>query len=552
MTRIRRAVAPIAVALVAGAGVGLGPARAPGAVGERSVRTDLGARPSHDEIYRAEVVETGGPVQAGRSGNWTVRITAADGEPLHVGEVEAWMWLLDGDVGEPGRRLRVDPMPEPGRFRIRRVRADGPGWWALKVDVHSPAGTDSLAFNLIVEDRGVGRERWSAREVEAIRSLWIGSLPPLPADPSNRWADDDAAAAFGHRLFFDTRLSSTGTVSCATCHKPDRQFQDDVPLAVGVGVTDRRTMPIAGTAYSAWLFWDGRKDSQWAQALGPLESPVEHGGSRAQYARLIADHYRTEYEAVFGPLPDLRSIPPSAGPVPDPTARAAWERLSERERDGVTAVFVNVGKAMAAYQRRLQFGPSRFDRYAAALLTRGVAPPGVLTQDEVAGLRLFIGKAGCVDCHNGPLLSNHDFHNTGVPAAPGLPPDVGRAAGAPAVLVDEFNCRSRWSDAPDDACAELEFMVANGHELVRAFKTPTLRNVAGRAPYMHAGQIATLEDVVAHYNRAPAAPAGHSEIRPLRLNRRERAQLAAYLRSLSGPMATDPSLLLDPHPTTVR
>jgi cytochrome c peroxidase len=552
MTRISSAIAPLAVALLVGAGIGLGPARAPGVAGEQPVRTDLGARPTHHGLYRGEIVETDGPVRTGRSVDWTARITAPTGEPLHAGEVVASIWLLDGADGESARRLRVDPGPEPGRFRIRGVRPAGPGWWAVKLDIRSPAGTDSLAFNLIVGDRGVGRDRWSAREVEAIRSLWIGGLPPLPADPSNRWADDDAAAALGHRLFFDARLSSTGTVSCATCHKPDRDFQDGVPLAVGVGVTDRRTMPVAGTAYSPWLFWDGRKDSQWAQALGPLESPVEHGGTRAQYARLIAEHYRAEYQAVFGPLPDLPSLPPSAGPVPDPAARAAWERLSESERDAVTAVFVNVGKAMAAYQRRLQFGPSRFDRYAEALLARGAAPADVLTPDEVSGLRLFIGKAGCIDCHNGPLLTNHDFHNTGVPAASGLPPDVGRAAGAAAVLADEFNCRSRWSDAPADTCAELEFMVSDGHELVRAFKTPTLRNVAGRAPYMHAGQMSTLEDVVAHYDRAPASPAGHSEIRPLRLSRRDRAQLAAYLRALSGPMATDPSLLLDPHPTTVR
>jgi cytochrome c peroxidase len=113
-------------------------------------------------------------------------------------------------------------------------------------------------------------------------------------------ADDPRAAELGRQLFFDTRLSANGRVACATCHKPDQEFQDGTPLANGVGLTNRRTMPIAGTADSPFLFWDGRKDSQWAQALGPLESPVEHGGNRDQYAQVIAEHYRPAYEQVFG------------------------------------------------------------------------------------------------------------------------------------------------------------------------------------------------------------------------------------------------------------
>src|SRR5688500_16754904 len=155
-------------------------------------------------------------------------------------------------------------------------------------------------------------------------SLWIGGLEALPADPSNRRADDPAAADLGRRLFFDARLSGNGRVSCGSCHDPKREFQDGIPLAKGAGTTDRRTMPIAATAYSPFLFWDGRKDSQWAQALGPLESAVEHGGSRAQYAHVIAEHYRAAYQEIFGALPDLAAIPRVAGPVSDPAARIAW------------------------------------------------------------------------------------------------------------------------------------------------------------------------------------------------------------------------------------
>ena len=393
---------------------------------------------------------------------------------------------------------------------------------------------------------GMRPDRWNDADRAELESLWIGSLEELPADPTNRWADDPGAVALGHRLFFDTRLSSTGTVSCATCHRPEREFQDDVPLAGGVGTTDRRTMPVAGTAYAPFLFWDGRKDSQWAQALGPLESPVEHGGNRAQYAHIVARHYRAEYEAIFGPLPDLGGVPAAAGPVADSAAAAAWQGLTQAQRDAVTTVFVNIGKAIAAYERRIQYGESRFDRYVAELVRTGRAPAGVLSADEVAGLRLFIGKANCTQCHNGPLLTNNEFHNTGVAAVATLPADRGRWTGARAVLDDEFNCRSRWSDAKPEECRELEFLTVDGHELERAFKVPSLRNVAERPPYMHAGQVAALSDVLQHYNLAPAAPGGHTELQPLTLNARELRQLEAYLRALSGGTRAPAALLQRP------
>ena len=189
-------------------------------------------------------------------------------------------------------------------------------------------------------------------------------------------------------------------------------------------------------------------------------------------------------------------------------------------------------RRIAAYERRIEFGVSRFDKYAAAL-TSGQTEPGILTDDEVAGLRLFIGRANCTQCHNGPLFTSNEFHNTGVPPRPELAIDHGRLTGATAVLSDEFNCRSRWSDARE-RCSELEFIVTGEHTLDRAYKVPSLRNVAERAPYMDAGQFATLAEVLDHYNRAPAAATGHSELRPLRLKPVELRQLEAFLRTLSG------------------
>ena len=375
---------------------------------------------------------------------------------------------------------------------------------------------------------------WTRAQLAELQSLSLAALDPLPADATNRVADDPRAARLGRQLFFDTRLSSNGQVSCATCHQPGRTFQDGLPLAKGVGMTARRAMPIAGMARSPFLFWDGRKDSLWAQALGPLESPVEHGGTRAQYAHVIAAHYARDYEAIFGAVPDLSMVPPSAGPVDDAVAAAAWRTLDRPQQDAVTGVFVNIGKAIAAYERQLAFAPARFDAYVAAL-AMGQSGDELLSGDAIAGLRLFIGRANCTQCHNGPLFTSSEFHNTGVPPRKGVPLDRGRLTGATTVLHDEFNCRSRWSDARD-GCAELAFMITDDHELDRAYKVPSLRNVAERPPYMDAGQIGTLSEVIDHYNRAPVASIGHSDLRPLRLTAAERRQLEAFLHTLSAPV----------------
>jgi cytochrome c peroxidase len=391
-----------------------------------------------------------------------------------------------------------------------------------------------ILFATIATVTASGRGGWTSAQLEELRSMSLAELDSLPRDPTNRVADDPRAADLGRRLFFDTRLSANGRVACSTCHQADRGFQDGIALANGVGTTARRTMPIAGMARSPFLFWDGRKDSLWAQALGPLESPVEHGGTRAQYAHVIAESYAPEYEELFGVLPDLSRVPRSASPVADREAASAWNALSTAQRDDVTRVFVNVGKAVAAYERRIEFAASRFDKYVAGL-TSGQPGQSILTDDEIAGLRLFIGRANCTQCHNGPLFTSNEFHNTGVPPRPKLAIDHGRLAGATAVLSDEFNCRSRWSDARAQ-CAELEFIVTGEHTLDRAYKVPSLRNVADRAPYMDAGQFATLADVLDHYNRAPAAATGHSELRPLRLKAVELRQLEAFLRTLSGPI----------------
>lgn len=346
---------------------------------------------------------------------------------------------------------------------------------------------------------------WSERERQLIGSMSLSQLPPLPPDPSNRVADNPAAAALGKTLFFETRLSADGSVACASCHLPDRHFQDDLALGRGIDEADRRTMPLAGTAYSPWQFWDGRADSQWAQALAPLENPVEHGTNRAEVVRVVVQHHDETFASVFG---------------------ASATTLS------VDEAFANVGKAIAAFERTLMPRRSRFDDYADAV-ERGESS-SALSPSERAGLRIFIGKGNCINCHNGPLLTDNDFHNTGVPARPGSAPDFGRLAAMETLLTDPFNCLGPFSDADPSDCAELTFVKAEGEELERAFKTPSLRDVAARPPFMHAGQIDTLASVVRHYNTAPASPFGHSELEPLALTTEEQRALVDFMGALTG------------------
>jgi cytochrome c peroxidase len=214
-------------------------------------------------------------------------------------------------------------------------------------------------------------------------------------------------------------------------------------------------------------------------------------------------------------------------------------------------VFANVGKSIAAFERTISPERSRFDDFADALASGGDGD-GLLTPAEIDGLRLFVGKGNCTRCHNGPLLTDNHFHNTGVPSSKSVQAiDSGRTVGVRQAVAGEFNCTSRYSDAKPDDCEELTFAVTEGNELVRAYKTPSLRNVAGRAPYMHAGQLGSLGDVLAHYNAAPAAPFGKSELRPLHLTPMELNQLAAFLKLLTTPVAT-PKGWLEPPSTHVN
>ncbi|MBS3647519.1 methylamine utilization protein [Pseudaminobacter sp. 19-2017] len=391
-----------------------------------------------------------------------------------------------------------------------------------------------LAVGISLFLAGCSGEQLSDEEKQLIGQFRLSELQPLPADPTNKYADQSGPAAFGATLFFEQRLSRDGNVACSTCHISDRQFQDDRPFGKGVGETKRRTMPLAGVAYSPWFFWDGRRDSLWAQALGPLEDQNEHAGTRTAYAQLIAREFKDRYENIFGPLPDLSAVPASAGPFGAEAERAAWMAMSDDQRAAVDLVFANMGKAIAAFERTLVHKPTRFDRFADALAAgRQPEKDAALSEDEILGLRLFVGKARCSTCHTGPRFTDDHFHNTGVPQADGKPLDLGRETAVAQVLADPFNCAGRFRDGDESACGELRFMVKEGPELKRAFKTPSLRGAASRPPYMHAGQFKSLVEVVEHYAAAPQSPDGHSELVRLKLSEREKTALVAFLKTLA-------------------
>jgi cytochrome c peroxidase len=389
------------------------------------------------------------------------------------------------------------------------------------------------------------RDRWTADELRVLSTLRLSQLPAARLDPSNGVDGVASAIELGKRLFNDPQFSRNQKVSCASCHDAKKQFQDGLAVGQGVGVGSRRTMPIVGPARSPWLFWDGRKDSLWAQALGPLEDAVEHGGNRTNYARRVQTSYRANYEAIFGDMPDLAALPANASPKGTATEQAAWKDMRTSEQQGVNRIFANMGKAIAAYEKTLAHEPTRFDRFVEATVSGNPIANQTLTPQEVGGLRIFIGKGQCVTCHNGPLFSDQHFHNTAVPPRDPAKPDRGRGAAIVKVLSDEFNCLGPFSDAKPTQCQELRFIATDDASMEGAFKTPGLRGVSLRPPYMHAGQFASIEEVIDHYVRAPAAIVGHTELAhgatghteraPIRLSTQEIKDLASFLATLSSP-----------------
>jgi len=374
-------------------------------------------------------------------------------------------------------------------------------------------------------------------------ALEFSPLPDVPVDPTNRVADDPAAARLGQALFYDKRLSGPGTVSCATCHDPALGWGDGRPLAKGVANHPRHSMTLWNVAYNRWFFWDGRKDSLWSQALGPLEDPREHASSRLQLVHVLADDpgYVRAYEDVFGPLPELQDaarFPPEGRPVDGDDGHEharAWATMTADDQHLVNEMFANMGKAIAAFQRKIVSTHAPFDVFVEGLRSDDPLKQSALSPSAQRGFALFAGRAQCIACHDGPQFTDKEFHTNLVPTGEG--DDPGRGLGVMRLKDDPFNGASVFADDGGVRARTKLSFPHGGWELPGSFKTPTLRNVAATAPFMHEGQIATLEEVVDFYSTLEnaAKPGLHDEkiLRPLLLSADEKEDLMAFLISLT-------------------
>jgi cytochrome c peroxidase len=332
-------------------------------------------------------------------------------------------------------------------------------------------------------------------------------------------ADDPRAADLGRRLFYDPRASANGELSCASCHDPELDWTDGRDLAQGLGQLEIHTPSIWNAAYNRWQFWDGRADSLWAQAAGPLEHPLEMGATRAGLVAVIADDpdLNRSYTELFGPLPAPIS---TAGPQLD-------------------RAFVNVLQALASFERRIITTETAFDRFVRGLRLGDAEDLAALNAAERAGARLFFGSARCHLCHHGPLFTDFEFHDIRLPRPSASELEPGRHRGIELVLADPLNGSGEFSaDRGPTANVNLLYLKQTEHRRGE-FKTPGLRNVASTAPYMHRGQFQSLGEVLDHYSTlSDAAPPSHEDaerlLEPLNLSEVEKEQIEAFLKSLSG------------------
>ena len=284
----------------------------------------------------------------------------------------------------------------------------------------------------------------------------------------------DEKVALGRRLFFDKQLSVDNSVSCATCHDPERAFADERPVAIGVqGRTGRRNSPtLVNRGFGRLHFWDGRAATLEIQAVRPISDEVEMALPLDELIkRLQTDRFYSE----------------------------AFEKIFERP-----VAIDDVGRAIASYLRTIKSSDSPYDKFI-----DGVTD--ALSADAQAGLQVFRARGRCAFCHREPTFTDEAFYNTGV----SWRPSEAEPAGA-------FHDNGR-------------FDVTSNPRDRGAFKVPTLREVARTAPYMHDGSLKTLRDVVDFYDKGGRPnPTMIRLIQPLNLTEEEKRVLVIFLESLSG------------------
>ncbi len=306
-------------------------------------------------------------------------------------------------------------------------------------------------------------------ELEAAKAKFepLGEIP-VPED--NEMTEEKIA--LGQMLYFDERLSGNNKLSCASCHAPGAGYGDGLATFIGFeGFEGHRNSPtIINSGYYKENFWDGRAGGLEEQALGPIQAEGEMNQN--------LDELIEELNAVPGYVDEFNKV----------------------FNDKITAD--NIAKAIATFERTIVVKDTAFDKYLAG-------DDDAISDEAKEGMKLFVGKASCISCHAGPLLSDHNYHNLGMEG------DDGRFA-------------------------------VTGNETDKGkFRTSGLRGIADTAPYMHDGSLATLEDVVNYYNTGGGAHPNKSELmKPLNLTQEEVSYLVAFLESMSGdiPMVEKPEL----------
>jgi cytochrome c peroxidase len=414
---------------------------------------------------------------------------------------------------------------------------------------------------------------FSAQDWGVIKTL--SPLPALPVDATNQYCDSPAAALLGQKLFFEPRLSGPiqagaqaqgqlgaagekGKIACRNCHMPESKWLFDIrsnnggpiPNATALGSQwmTRNVSSVVNTAFyvnvgtgAHWRENDGFSDSEWFDAQSEPEGPQVQNGSRLQLAHVIFEHYRRDYNLAFSKFPldpglaDYKRFPATGSPYTD---TANWNSLHPGDKEIINRILANYGKAIQAYLRKLVSRNAPFDRFVGG-------DRQAISSSAQQGLKLFIGKGGCIRCHNTPLFSDDDFHVTGLSIDKHLSPyadpsETGRAANQALICTTapadgNFNVNGQFSDNPatkrdGDFCRET---IPPG-----LWRTKGLRQVAETAPYFRDGQAATLDDVINFYDRG-GDPEGSflgapREIQPLHLTAAEKQQLKEFLKTLTG------------------
>ena len=412
--------------------------------------------------------------------------------------------------GPPPQRLQVDaqmPAHRHGMNYRPTVKALGPGRWRAEGLLFHMAGQWEFVFVVEGERMAAPLNVSEFSEEERQKILSHGPWPP-PArrDPSNRVSGKPAAIALGERLFFEPRLSGTGSVLCATCHVPFRALQDARPRGFGLEEVDRNTLTLFNVGFYRWYGWDGSNDSLWSQSIRPLLDPREMKASPAHVAKVMRELFASPYEKAF-------------------------ERKVPQDDE---AVLVDAGKALAAYQETLVSGRTAFDAFRDSL-EKGTSSDYPASARR--GLRIFVGKGNCSVCHLGPQFTNGEFADIGIPfflKTRGV--DPGRHGGIRKLRDSPYNQLGRFSDDAARSGATATRHVDLQHRNFGEFRVPGLRNVALTAPYMHNGSLATLTDVVKHYseiNEDRLHFDGEKILRKLLLSEQEVEDLVAFLVSLT-------------------